>query len=269
MREQFESFLEQNQVGSKSGEYVESINVISKHYSQQVSMPVDIYDTNTSSFEKISKLYSTRGKFAPFVTEQSLPVRKALSMYQKMLHKIQDSILMQSIEDFVKESDSTSDERALCWKAVSESLEQQVFANRSIQTQNIQSNFESLNFAYEKDLQKTLCKQILYLFPEYQIYGGLTIGVEFKIETRRIDVLLEHKTDNSLLVIELKSGKADFKVFGQLSMYMGLIKREFPDKVIQGLIIAGEIDESLSQATETNNNVKLMTYEMSIELKEM
>ncbi len=81
-------------------------------------------------------------------------------------------------------------------------------------------------------------------------------------------MLLEHKVDNSLLVIELKSGKADFKVFGQLSMYMALVQREFPNRIIKGVIIAGEIEDSLSQAAETNEKVKLMTYEMSIQLQE-
>ncbi|TON60858.1 hypothetical protein CGH53_25300, partial [Vibrio parahaemolyticus] len=79
----------------------------------------------------------------------------------------------------------------------------------------------------------------------------MAVGVEFQVATRRIDVLLEHKVDNSLLVIELKSGKADFKVFGQLSMYMALVQREFPNRIIKGVIIAGEIEDSLSQAAET------------------
>ncbi|WP_180839402.1 endonuclease NucS domain-containing protein, partial [Vibrio parahaemolyticus] len=79
----------------------------------------------------------------------------------------------------------------------------------------------------------------------------IAVGVEFQVATRRIDVLLEHKVDNSLLVIELKSGKADFKVFGQLSMYMALVQREFPNRIIKGVIIAGEIEDSLSQAAET------------------
>lgn len=267
MREQFESFLEQSQAGSKSGEYVEAINIISEHYSQQTGAPVDIFDLNSSSFSKISRLYSSRGKFASFVTGQSLPVREAFLKYKKMLRQIQSEILMQAVEDFVSDSTLESAGITSYRDQVRDYAEQQVLASGSVQTRNFETDFSALNFAYEKDLQRALCKQVLHLFPDYHVYGGLTVGVEFKITTRRIDVLLEHELDKSLLVIELKSGKADFKVFGQLSMYMGLIKREFPDRVVHGLIIAGEIDDSLAQAAETNDKVKLMTYEMSIELK--
>jgi len=34
---------------------------------------------------------------------------------------------------------------------------------------------------------------------------------------------LENKVENTLLAIELKAGTADFRVFGQISMYIGLL----------------------------------------------
>jgi hypothetical protein len=54
--------------------------------------------------------------------------------------------------------------------------------------------------------------------------------------------------NQSLLAIELKSGVADFKVFGQMSMYVGLLKQRFPDKEVKGLIISGSIDESFQKS---------------------
>lgn len=85
---------------------------------------------------------------------------------------------------------------------------------------------------------------------------------------KRIDALLEHKDNQSLLAIELKSGVADFRVFGQMSMYIGLLKQRFPDKDVKGLIISGSIDESLKIACSITNLVSLNTYTMSLELEE-
>lgn len=124
------------------------------------------------------------------------------------------------------------------------------------------------NFAYEKDLQTALYSHISELFPRYRIFGGLGIGVEYSIGGRRIDVLLEHEENESLMVVELKSGEADFKVFGQISMYIGLLKMQFPERNISGVIVAGSIDESLVQACEITDKISLKTYRMSIELED-
>lgn len=124
------------------------------------------------------------------------------------------------------------------------------------------------NFTYERDLQTALCSHISELFPGYHIYGGLGIGVEYSIGGKRIDVLLEHEQSKDLLIVELKSGEADYKVFGQISMYMGLLQRQFPERNITGVIVAGIIDESLFQASEITNKVSLKTYRMSLELED-
>jgi len=107
------------------------------------------------------------------------------------------------------------------------------------------------------------------MFPDFHIFGGLGIGVEYSIGGRRIDVLLEHEESESLLVVELKSGEADFRVYGQISMYIGLLQRQYSDRNISGVIVAGSIDESLVQACETTDKVALKTYRMSIELEDV
>jgi RecB family endonuclease NucS len=89
------------------------------------------------------------------------------------------------------------------------------------------------------------------------------------MEGRRIDLLLENKETNTLLAIELKAGGADFKVFGQIAMYLGLLSQKFPDKKIKGCIIAGEIDNTLKYASSTNNNITLFEYQMKISIDEV
>ena len=145
--------------------------------------------------------------------------------------------------------------------------------HNNISTENELSNDEdfdyienSNNFSYEKDLKTSMVSQISELFPEYKIYGKNNEGIEYIIEGKRIDILLE-KNDGSLFAIELKSGTANYKVFGQLSMYLGLLMDKFPEKEIRGLIVAGEIDNTLKSATKTTGLIELKTYKMKLELQ--
>ncbi|HKJ78639.1 MAG TPA: endonuclease NucS domain-containing protein, partial [Prolixibacteraceae bacterium] len=125
------------------------------------------------------------------------------------------------------------------------------------------------SFTYEKDLQKSLCQDVEKLFPDYKIFGENKEGIEFSVNGKRIDILLSHTETGDLLAVELKSGLADFKVFGQISMYIGLLKSKFPDKNIKGLIIAGSIDDSLTFASSTNNLISLKTYKMKLQLEDV
>ena len=122
------------------------------------------------------------------------------------------------------------------------------------------------NFTYERDLKYSLIMQADQLFPEYKIYGNSSEGVEFLIEGKRIDLLLENIEDGSLLAIEIKSGEADFRVFGQISMYLGLLSKHFPDKKATGIIIAGDINDTLQNACLTTDKISLKTYQMQLTL---
>jgi len=102
------------------------------------------------------------------------------------------------------------------------------------------------------------------LFLEYNIYG-----IEYLIGGKKIDILLEHKTKDELLALELKKDKGKYDVFGQISMYLGLLGEKFSDKAIYGVVIACEIDESLIKAAQTNKNVKLMEYNVELSLSEI
>jgi len=125
---------------------------------------------------------------------------------------------------------------------------------------------QSQNFIYETDLQNSLVRQAEELFVGYKIYGENLEGIEYQIGGKRIDLLLENEAENKLLAIELKANVADFKVYGQISMYLNLLEEEFPNKIIEGIIIAGEIDKTLKIATKKDKSIKLKSYKMSLEL---
>lgn len=116
-------------------------------------------------------------------------------------------------------------------------------------------------FTYERDLHNSLERQAAELFPEYQL-----VGSEYTIGIARLDLLLEK--NKQLLIVELKAGVATYEVFGQISMYIGLVKAKYPEHEVQGLIIANEIHEGLKAAWTTSNNIRCKTYKMRITLED-
>lgn len=239
MKAMFESWLLKRGNKGAATSYPKAINQISDHYSKRTDEQIDIYKViDQNKISEIARDYSQSGKFSEFGYEQHGRYRAAIRRYSDFFvesrgeeHDI-DEIPIQENEFEKNDSDS------------------------------------STNFAYEKDLQTALCSHISELFPDYHIYGGLSIGVEYSIGGKRIDVLLEHQQSKDLLVVELKSREADFKVFGQISMYIGLLSRQFPERNIIGVIVAGSIDDSLVQACEITDKVSLKAYRMGIELED-
>lgn len=152
--------------------------------------------------------------------------------------------------------------------SVNENIETNVVTKNTDAIEEIENSesIQSQNFVYETDLQNSLVRQAEEFFPGYKIYGDNLEGIEYQIEGKRIDLLLENITENKLLAIELKANVADFKVYGQISMYLNLLEEQFPNKKIEGVIIAGAIDNSLKIAIRRDKLVKLKSYKMQLEL---
>jgi len=235
MENQFREWLKERGNTGAANSYPKAINKISKHYSEETNTQTDLYHIeNQHLISEIAHDYSQSGRFSDFGYKQHSLFRAAIARYSEFFVNHLNNNALLDVES--PESEEIAD---VC----------------------------SSNFAYEKDLQTTLCAQISELFPEYQIYGGLR-GVEYSIGGKRIDVLLEHHNNGSLLAVELKSGLADYKVFGQISMYLGLLKEEFPNKEIKGVIVAGAIDQSLKMACLITNLISLKVYRMTLELED-
>ena len=237
MEQQFKNWLIKrgySETGAANS-YSRAIPQISDHYSQNTGEIIDIFAiTDQAKISEIAHDYSQSGRFSSFGYEQHGRYRAAISRYAEFfVHRHQI------------ESSDTEEEP----------------------TQEAEPETTQTNFAYERDLQTTLCAQISELFPGYKIFGESNLGVEYSIGGRRIDVLLEQDETGNLLAVELKSGAADFKVFGQISMYLGLLESQFPERTISGVIVAGSIDDSLRQACSITDKVSLKIYRMSIELE--
>ena len=232
---QFREWLLKSGKTGAAASYPKAIQIISDHYSKQTGRSSDIYAiADQHLISQIAHDYSQSGKYSEFGYEQHGRFRAAIGRYS---------------EFFVQNKDKTSPEGQPAPPPP-----------EPVETQAIP------NFAYEKDLKVTLCAQVSDLFPGYKIFGPELTGIEYTIEGRRIDVLLEQIEGTDLLAVELKAGAADFKVFGQISMYMGLLITEFPSRRVSGVIVAGAIEPSLKQACITTDRIILKTYRMSLEL---
>ncbi len=241
MEQQFKKWLIQRGYSETGAaiSYSRAINQISEHYSKNTGQQIDIYTISEQEIvSKIAHDYGQTGRFSDFGNKQHGRYRAAIYRYSEFFVNRNEQLNSDNNDQHIEEV---------------------------IQTQK--TELQQNNFAYERDLQTTLCAQISELFPGYKIYGESNLGIEYSIGGRRIDILLENIETGDLLAIELKSGKADFKVFGQISMYIGLLQKKFPNKNITGVIVAGIINDSLRQACEITDKVQLKIYRMSIELE--
>lgn len=232
MEQAFRNWLVQQGKAGAAKSYPQAINRISANLFKATGHKTDIYAINDQVLlSQIAHDYSKSGKSSQFGNEHHGLYRAAIARYA---------------EFFVQHDQPEKTQPA----------QEDVELSIPIDT----------NFAYEKDLQTSVCAQISELFPGYGIFGGNSVGIEYAIAGKRIDILLEKKGCSDLLVVELKSGTADYKVFGQISMYIGLLLEQFPSRIVSGIIVAGAIDPSLKHACATMDRVSLKVYRMSVEL---
>jgi hypothetical protein len=239
MKEIFEQWLIEIEKKSQQTayNYKNAINKINRHFKENENLVVDLYELNSpQELTTYVELYESTGKYSEFGNYGKGTNRAAIKSLYRFLLNPENQIL--------------------------NLLEDENFEDREL----IILSEKNQNFSYEKDLKNTIIYQIQELFPNYEIYGNDNEGVEYYVEGKRIDILLESIDKSTLLAVELKSGLADYKVFGQISMYLGLLSTKFIDKKLEGCIVAGEIDKSLKYAAITNSNITLKSYNMKINL---
>lgn len=123
-------------------------------------------------------------------------------------------------------------------------------------------------FAYEKDLQNFLSKNLHLIEPGLNLFEDEVIkGIEFPVGGRFIDILAIDK-NSDWVVIELKVSKGYDRVVGQLLRYMAWIKQHHAKSTqkVRGLIVARSISEDLLLACSDQSNIQLFEYELSVNL---
>lgn len=127
-------------------------------------------------------------------------------------------------------------------------------------------------FALEKHLEDFLIAnwKSTELGQHYDVYSdeGEIIGQQYQTDTGPIDILAISQDSKTLLVVELKRGRASDVVVGQIQRYMGYIKDELaePGQQVKGVIIALEDDLKLKRALSVTSNIDFYRYQVSFRL---
>ena len=127
-------------------------------------------------------------------------------------------------------------------------------------------------FALEKHLEDFLVANWSQteLAAEYDIFEeeGELVGQQYPTDTGPLDILAVSKDKKTLLVVELKKGRASDAVVGQIQRYMGYVKEELaePGQDVKGVIIALDEDLRLKRALSVTNNIEFYSYKVSFSL---
>jgi restriction system protein len=131
---------------------------------------------------------------------------------------------------------------------------------------------DSSEFALENHLEDFLVKNWRQtdLGKNYDIYevDGELVGKQYPSDTGQIDILAISKDKKTLLVEELKKGRASDNVVGQVQRYMGFVLEELAEEnqKVKGVIIAHEDDLRIKRALSVTNNIEFYRFQVSFKL---
>jgi len=127
-------------------------------------------------------------------------------------------------------------------------------------------------FALEKHLEDFLVQNwkqtdLGKLYDIYEEEGEL-VGQQYPSDTGPIDLLAVSKDKKTILVVELKKGRASDNVVGQIQRYMGYVKEELAEanQEVKGIIIALEDDIRIRRALSVAPSIEFYRYQVSFKL---
>jgi hypothetical protein len=133
-------------------------------------------------------------------------------------------------------------------------------------------------FVAEKHLQKYLVDNwdAIELSQEWDIYSDTDdpeAGVEYPTDVGPADILLNHKTEQRICVVELKKSRSSDRAVGQLLRYIGWVQSHLEeldevasDANVEGLLITGEETDRLQYALSVVPQAELQLYNINFKL---
>jgi hypothetical protein len=100
------------------------------------------------------------------------------------------------------------------------------------------------------------------------VEDGDIVGQQYRTPVGRVDILAREKGTGNWLIVELKKGASSDVVVGQVLRYIGWVQEHLAEEpeCVNGMIIAGEVDEKLKYALKALPHVDLQTYVVSFQL---
>lgn len=135
-------------------------------------------------------------------------------------------------------------------------------------------------FVAERHLQEFLVRNWdnTQLSDDWAIYSDADdpeAGVEFPTGVGPADLLLRHRTEDRLCVVELKKSRSSDRAVGQLLRYVGWVREHRdqldgvdPGTTVEGLLIVSEETDRLRYALSAVPDVDLRLYQVNFELLE-
>ncbi|EEW25188.1 endonuclease NucS domain-containing protein [Rhodobacter ferrooxidans] len=115
---------------------------------------------------------------------------------------------------------------------------------------------EKQRLSLERDMQTALREDLARLEPGLVIIDD---GAERVVLSGFIDILARDAA-GAVVVIELKAGKTDARVIGQVLGYMGDIAAEDAAAAVRGIIVAHDFDQRTRSAARAVPNLTLVRY---------
>jgi restriction system protein len=136
-------------------------------------------------------------------------------------------------------------------------------------------------FALETHLEDFLVQNWIQtdLAKYYDIYeeDGEQVGQQYETDTGPLDILAIGKDKKSLLVVELKKGRASDAVVGQVLRYMSYVQEELAEagQTVRRIIIALEDDQKMEDDQKIRRalamvpNIEFWRYQVSFKLEKV
>ncbi len=201
-----------------------------------------------------------------YVSGVNLPHRRAVKWYSKIIPREEMSQALKYSTGAIGTVSNITDHASELEKLISGNVESPiVVTDESIEDPSV--------FMLEKHLEDFLVQNWnnTELGKNYNIYeeDGEIVGQQYPSDTGPIDILAISKDKKTLLVVELKKGRASDVVVGQIQRYMGYVKDELAEKnqEIKGVIIAFEDDIKIRRALSVANNIDFYTYKIDFKLE--
>lgn len=127
-------------------------------------------------------------------------------------------------------------------------------------------------FAMEKHLEDFLIQNWAQtdLSKDYVIFAedGEPVGQQYPTDTGPMDILAISKDKKTLLVVELKKGRASDAVVGQVLRYMGYVQQELAEEgqTVKGVIIALDDDQRIRRALAVAPSIEFYRYQVAFKL---
>jgi hypothetical protein len=127
------------------------------------------------------------------------------------------------------------------------------------------------SLSLERDMERSLLRNLAQLAPRLRLYDANGVsGNQLDTGTvGRLDILAVDDNDD-LVVIELKAGRPDDRVCGQILRYIGWVRENLANqRNVRGIVVANDFSEALRFAAKAMPNVALKRYEVRFEFTDV